>query len=151
MFAFPFIFLIDKLFINFCKCWCCLIFKRFLYKLTTECTFQFNTKFFTQIDGCTMGGPLSVTFSDIHMTRTEINVVRPEKPLFCRCFVDDITNRRKKNEHDIIFENLNKYHPKINLTIEVNPCKFLDTKIINNKGNITTDVFRKTSKLSVHW
>ena len=59
----------------------------------------------------------------------------------------NIINRRKKNEHDIIFENLNKYHPKINLTIEVNPCKFLDTKIINNKGNITTEVFRKTSKL----
>ena len=110
-----------------------LIFKRLLYKLTTECTCQFNAKFFKQIDGCSMGGPLPVTLSDIHMTRTENNVVRPEKPLFYRRFVDDIINRRKKNEHDIIFENLNKYHPKINLTIEVNPCKFLDTKIINNK------------------
>ena len=98
-----------------------------------------------------MGGPLSVTLSDIHMTRTENNVVGPEKPLFYRRFVDDIINRRKKNEHDIIFENLNKYHPKINLTMEVNLCKFLDTKIINNKGNITAEVFRKTSKLPVHW
>ena len=98
-----------------------------------------------------MGGPLSVTLSDIHMTRTKNNVVRPEKPLFYRRFVDDIINRRKKNEHDIIFENLNKYHPKINLTMEVNLCKFLDTKIINNKGNITAEVFRKTSKLPVHW
>ena len=88
-----------------------------------------------------MGGPLFVTLSDIHMTRTENNVAKPEKPLFYRRFVDDIINRRKKNEHDIIFENLNKYHPKINLTIEVNPCKFLDR----------TEVFRKTSKLPVHW
>ena len=31
-----------------------LIFKRLLYKLTAECTFQFNTKFFKQTDGCTM-------------------------------------------------------------------------------------------------
>ena len=62
------------------------------------------------------------------MSRTENNVVRPEKPLFYRRFVDDTISRRKKNEHDIIFENLNKYHLKINLTIEVNPCKFLDTK-----------------------
>ena len=85
------------------------------------------------------------------MTRTENDVVRPEKPLFYRRFVDDIINRRKKNEHDINFENLNKHYPKINLTIEVNPCKFLDTKIINNKGNITTEAFRKTSKLPVHW
>ena len=101
-----------------------------------------------------MGGPLSVTLSDIHMTRTESNVVKPEKPLFYRCFVDDIKSRRKKNEHHIIFENLNKFHPKINLTIEVNPCRFLDTKIINNKDNkdnITTEGFCKTSKLPVHW
>ena len=98
-----------------------------------------------------MGGPLSITLLDIHMTRTENNVVKPEKPFFYRCYVDDITNRRKKNEHNIIFENLNKYHPKINLTIEVNPCKFLDTKLFNNKGNITTEVFRQTSKLPVHW
>ena len=31
----------------------------------------------------------------------------------------------------------------------MNPCKFPDTKIINNKGNITTEVFHKTFKLSV--
>ena len=59
-------------------------FKRLLYKLTTECTSQFNTKFFKQIAGCSMGGPLSVTLSDIHLTRTENNVVKSEKPLFYR-------------------------------------------------------------------
>ena len=118
-----------------------LIFKQLLYKLTTECTFQFNTKFFKQIDDCSMGGPLSVTLSDIHMTRTENNVVEHEKPLFYRRFVDDITNRRKKNKLDTIFDNLNKYHAKISLTIEVTLCKFLDTKFLN----ITTEVFRKTS------
>ena len=104
-------------------------------------------KFRKEIDDCSMGRPPSVSLSDIHMTKTENNVVRSEKTLFYRRFVDDIINRRKKNEHGIIFENLNKYHPKISLTIEVNPCKFLDTKIINNKGNITREVFRKTSKL----
>ena len=31
-----------------------------------------------------MGGPLSVTLSDIHLIRTENNVVKPEKPLFYR-------------------------------------------------------------------
>ena len=71
-------------------------FKRLLYKLTTECTSQFNTKFFKQIAGCSMGGPLSVTLSDIHLTRTENNVVKPEKPLFYRRFVDDIINKRKE-------------------------------------------------------
>ena len=32
------------------------IFKRLLYKLTTEVSFQFNYKLFKQTDGCTMGG-----------------------------------------------------------------------------------------------
>ena len=50
-----------------------LIFKPLLYKLTAECTFQFNKKFFKQIDGCLMGGPLSVTLSDINKTRREKN------------------------------------------------------------------------------
>ena len=85
-----------------------------------------------------MGGPLSVTLSDIHMIRTENNVVKTEKLLFYRHFVDIII-KRKKNENDIIFENLNIIKKKkINLTIKVNPSQFLDTKIINNKGNITT-------------
>ena len=43
-----------------------LIFKRLLLKLAIECTFTFNHKFYKQIDGCTIGGPLSVTFSDIY-------------------------------------------------------------------------------------
>ena len=84
-----------------------------------------------------MGGPLSGTLSDIHMIRTENNVVKTEKLLFYRHFVDIII-KRKKNENDIIFENLNIKKNKINLTIKVNPSQFLDTKIIKNKGNITT-------------
>ena len=60
-------------------------------------------------------------------------------------------NKRKKNEHNIIFESINKYHPKTSVTIKVNPSKFVDTKIINNKDNNTTEAFRKGCKLSVHW
>ena len=36
-------------------------------KLATEVTFTFNNKFCKQIDGCTMGGLLSVTYSDIYI------------------------------------------------------------------------------------
>ena len=42
-----------------------LIFKRLLLKLTTENTFVFTFSFYKQIDGCKMGEPLSVIFSDI--------------------------------------------------------------------------------------
>ena len=50
-----------------------------------------------------MGGPLSVTLSDIHVIRTENNAVKLEKTLLYRRFVDDIINRRIQNEYDIIF------------------------------------------------
>ena len=44
-----------------------LILKRLLLKLTTENTFMFSSDFYKQTDGCTMGGPLSVIFSDIYI------------------------------------------------------------------------------------
>ena len=49
-----------------------LIFKHFL---ATEVTFTTNKKFFKQTDGCTMGGPLSVTFSDIFIIKMENDIV----------------------------------------------------------------------------
>ena len=45
-----------------------------MHKLTTECAFQFNQNLFRQT-GCSMGGPLSVTLADMHMIRTEKDVV----------------------------------------------------------------------------
>ena len=87
-----------------------LIFKRLLLKLATEVTFTINNNFFKQTDGWTMGGPLSVTFSDISMIKMENDIVIPTKPLFYRRYVDDICNRRKKNIDDSLFKALNSYH-----------------------------------------
>ena len=44
-----------------------LIFKRLLLKLTAGNTAMFTSSFYKQIDGCTMGGLLSVIFSDIYI------------------------------------------------------------------------------------
>ena len=129
-----------------------LIFKRLLYKLTTDCMIQFNQSFYKQIDGCTMGGPLSVILADIHMVRTENEVVKPLNPPFYKQFVDDIYSRRNKSQQDVLFKALNNFHPNIKLTIEVNPEKFLDTKILlNNEGVVTTQVHRKENKKAVPW
>ena len=54
-----------------------LIFRRLLIKFAIECTFKFNNRFLKQVDGCTMGGPLSVTFSDIYMVKMENDLVIP--------------------------------------------------------------------------
>ena len=48
-----------------------LIFKRLLLKLVTESICIFQSQLYKQNDGCTMGGPLSVTFSNIYLTKLE--------------------------------------------------------------------------------
>ena len=129
-----------------------LIFKRLLYKLATNCTIKFNQSFYKQIDGCAMGGPLSVILADMHMARTENEAVKQMNPPFYKRFVDDIYSRTNKFQQDVFFEALNDFHPNIKLTIEVNLEKFLDTKIIlNNDGVVTTQVYRKENKKTVPW
>ena len=84
------------------------------------------------------------------MVRTENEVVKPLNPPFYKRFVDDIYSRRNKSQQDVLFEALNNFHPNIKLTIEVNPEKFLDTKILlNNEGVVTTQVYRKENKKAV--
>ena len=61
-----------------------------------------------------MGGPLSVTFSNTYLTKLEIGRVRPTKPLFYKCFIDGVINRRKKNTPNLLLTSLNCYHPNIN-------------------------------------
>ena len=41
------------------------IFIKLLKKLTQECVFTINNRLIKQVDGCPMGGPVSVAFSDI--------------------------------------------------------------------------------------
>ena len=68
---------------------------RLLVKLAIKSTFKFNNRFLKQMHGCTMGGPLSVTFSEIYMVKMENDVVIPSKPIFYCRFVDDIYSRHK--------------------------------------------------------
>ena len=75
-----------------------LLFKSLPIKLSTEVTFTFNSRFWKQTDGCTMGDPFSVTFSNIYMTKMERDVLNPFNPIFYRRYVDDIYNRRKSSK-----------------------------------------------------
>ena len=90
-----------------------LIFKRLLMKLATELTFTFNN-FCKQIDGCTLGGPLSVTMSDICMVEMETDVTPPLKPFLFSRHEDNIYNRCRKDEFNEVSHALNNYHENIN-------------------------------------
>ena len=95
-----------------------------------------------------MGGPLSVILADINMVRTENEVVKPMTSRFYKRFVEDIYSKRNMSQQDVLFEALNNFQPNIKLTVEVNPVKILDTKIIfNNESVVRTKVHRKIRKL----
>ena len=128
-----------------------LTFRRLLLKLKTGNTFMLNSKFYKQVDGCYVGGPHSVTFSNIYMTKTEKKEIEPTKPQFYRRFLDDIINKRYKDQPDNLFQALNNNHPKIKYTIEVDSDKFLDTKIIHENGIVTTEINQKDITLPVNW
>lgn len=71
----------------------------------------------TEIIQTNRGGPLSVKLADIRMIRTEYDVVKPLKPVFCKKYVDDVYSRLKKSCTDQKYPELLNYHPNINLSI----------------------------------
>ena len=81
----------------------------------------------------------------------DFNDFKTTKPQFYKTFVDDIINKRYQDQPDNLFQALNSNYPKIKYTIEVDPDKFLDTKIIQKNGIVTTEVNRKDGKLPLHW
>ena len=65
--------------------------------------------------------------------------------------MDDIINRRNKNERDELFQKLNNNHPNMKYTVAVKPEIFLDAKIVYSNDVITTEVKLNDIKLPVHW
>ena len=104
----------------------------------------------SQVDGCTMGGLISVTFSKIYMVKMENDVVTSSKPIFYRRFVDEIYSRWKLGDNGL-FDRLNNYNPNIKLTIKVNPSTFLDTKLTNFNGAYKFSFYWKNIKLPSPW
>ena len=85
-----------------------------------------------------MGGPLSVILSDIYMAKMEDDVVEKYQPKFYKRYVDDIINHRKKNQVDLLLNDLYNYHQNIKLTLELTPKRFLDTNLEFQNGILIT-------------
>ena len=128
------------------KLMCSKLFKQLLLKLITESTSILNVKYHKQTDGYTTGGPLSVVFSDIYMTKHEKDAILPSRRAkLYKSLVDNNFAKRKTNFFDQLLEFLNNYHPNIKLTNEINPEKFLDTKICHNNSSVTTKVHQRVT------
>ena len=93
---------------------------------------------------------LSPIHSNIYLTKLEKDHVNPLKSKFYRRSVDDLISRQLKNTRDFLFEHLINYHEKIKLTIETNPKKFLDTRLLLENDIIKSEVYCKTNKFPVH-
>ena len=50
-----------------------------------------------------------------------------------------------------MFDQLKSYHPNINLPIEVNPSKFLDTKLTKINGTYKFNIYLRNTKLPSSW
>ena len=98
-----------------------------------------------------MDGSFPAPLSDIYMAKTENDLVEKYQPKFYKRYVDDIINCRKKNQVDILFNDVNNYHQNIHSTLEVNPKKFLDTNLEIQIGILITSVHCKETKLPVPW
>ena len=81
------------------------IFKKLLLKLTKECVFSVNNRLIKQINGCLMGGDISVVFSDIYISKMEEEIFAPMKPHFYKRYVDDGYIRRKKTNWIVFLRN----------------------------------------------
>ena len=121
-----------------------------MIKLATKCTFKYNRRFLKQVDGCTMGGPLSVTFSDIYKVKMKNDALIPSNTIFYHRFVYSIYSRRKLGDN-ALFDQLNSYHPYIKLAKKVILSKFLNTKFTNINGTYKFNVFWKITKLPSPW
>ena len=71
------------------------IFKKLLYKLTTECTFSATGKLRKEVDGVSMGGTFSVILSDCFMNKIEIGIVLSLQLKLYRQFVKYVRNTVK--------------------------------------------------------
>ena len=126
------------------------VFKKLLNKFCKDCTFLEDGRLIRQVDGCPVGGLISVVLSNIFCVKVKFDVVKPLKPKLYKRYANDIHSQWVKKQQNKLFKKLNNYHLNIKLTIELNPSKFLDTEIMIKHGIIETSVVVKESKIPNH-
>lgn len=135
--------------------------KEDLRTLLTICVqqshFQFNGKFYDQIDGVSMGSPLGPLFANVFMSYLEKKYMRRLQELgvlkWYR-YVDDVfaVLNNNTNGPDIL-RFLNGLHPNIKFTVEHEENKriaFLDTTVVRKTSGYHTTLYRKKTFTGVY-
>ena len=113
-----------------------ILFKRFLKRHTSGCTFAANGELIRQTDDCPIGGNVSMIMASICKTKCLREVIKPLNPLFFGLYIDDGFCRGKQDILDEVGEGLNYFHPKFKFTVEEEPSKFLDSEFVKTSDGI---------------
>ena len=123
--------------------------KKLLLDACTKTQFFANGDLYKQIDGVSMGSPLSPTLANIIMIALEDEIIKDlfenETIKFYVRYVDDTLVLAKPCDINLILNKLNSYHPDIQFTheqfVDNNEVHFLDIKLTSNG----TSIFRKST------
>jgi len=112
--------------------------------------FSFNTKYYKQLIGTTMGAQFSVNYANIYMHKLFRHINKKYNinlPLGFARFVDDIFLlwTEDKAKLDAYLEILNSCHNTIKFTFEIseNSINFLDTTVYIENKKIQTKLYKK--------
>ena len=114
----------------------------------TNCFFCFNMKFYKQLQGATLGPPVSPVIANIYMEYFE-SLVIPSSPTLIKWwfrYVDDVHSATRKDQVNQLQEHLNSIDPHIKFTIELpgtDGLPFLDTLTKPTPNSIELTVYRK--------
>ena len=130
---------------------------RQLFELATSGThFLFNSNFYDQIDGVSMGSPLGPVLANLFMGCHEtkwLDEFQKSEVLLYRRYVDDIFCMfKKEKDANEFFSFLNTQHPNIKFTIEKelnHSLPFLDILIKNESNKFITSVYRKKTSIGL--
>ena len=124
-----------------------------LFQFATSGThFLFNSEYFDQIDGVSMGSPLGPVLANLFMSHNEgswIENYKGVKPFYYRRYVDDIFcifSTEVDAKHFLSY--LNLQHKNIRFTFESEnegKLSFLDVLIFKKNDKFETPLFRKTT------
>ena len=110
--------------------------------------YTFNSQFYQQTDGVTMGGPASPTTAEIYMQAYECTAITTalHPPKVWEQFVDDVYSILKRTHLENFFHHINNLHQNIKFTMEEESngeLAFLDILLKRNNGEISVLIYRK--------
>ncbi|XP_070548154.1 uncharacterized protein [Ptychodera flava] len=117
--------------------------------ILTRNYFQFDGKYFLQVQGTAMGSKVAPSYANITMGKLEKQILAncPTKPMQWRRFIDDIRFIWLKTLQELLqfHEYCNSIHPSLKFTIEYSDTEisFLDTKMMMRENKIHTTVYSK--------